>query len=228
MKEAYQNFFEHFKIDFEDIIKFGIELDTIYPEPHKIKGEWHQLIDDVQNNKEVYIRGYGRDAKGTYLYQELFKILLENTNIKKDSTNNAKPTQLLQNITDFSKTIKKDNAKKEKIINYQVTHIFGRTKNPFLFTAPWNIVWKSKVLDPFTGHESKGDNTEKYKIAFIKKAKELYSEFISEYNSLALKYFSEENLNKAFEKILENEPNIDKKVFNKFKIDAINELQLIK
>ena len=227
MKEAYQNFFEYFDIKFDDVIEFGVEKDTIYPDPSKIMIHWNELKESIENNKEVYIRGYGRDAKGTYLYQELFKILLKNDNIKKDSTNNAKPTQLLQNITNFSKTIKKDNGEKEKIINYQVTHIFGKTKNPFLFTAPWNIVWKSKVLDPFTGHESKGDNTEKYKLAFIKKAKELYSEFIDEYNLLALEYFSEEKINKAFNEILANEPNLDKKVFDKFKLDALNELQPI-
>ncbi|WP_151901383.1 hypothetical protein [Sulfurimonas hydrogeniphila] len=226
MREAYQTFFQHFKIDFQDIIEFGVELDTIYPKPDEIKVEWKSLINSIQNNNEVFIRGYGRDAKGTYLYQELFKIILNNNNIKKDSTNNTKPTQLLQKITGFSKTIKKDNEKKKKISNYQVTHIFGKTKNPFLFTAPWNIVWKSKILDPFTGHESKGENTEEYKIAFIKKSKELYSEFIDEYNSLALKYFSEDKLEKAFD-IMENSLDIDKTTFNKFKIDAKNELKPI-
>lgn len=227
MREAYQTFFQHFKIDFQDIIEFGVELDTIYPKPNEIQAEWKSLIDSVLNNNEVFIRGYGRDAKGTYLYQELFKIILNNDNIKKDSTNNTKPTQLLQKITGFSKTIKKDNEKKKKISNYQVTHIFGKTKNPFLFTAPWNIVWKSKILDPFTGHESKGENTEEYKIAFIKKSKELYSEFIDEYNTLALKYFSEDKLEKAFD-IMKNNLDIDKTVFDKFKIDAKNELQPIK
>ena len=226
MREAYQTFFQHFKIDFQDIIEFGVELDTIYPKTEEIQAEWKSLIDSIQNNNEVFIRGYGRDAKGTYLYQELFKIILNNDNIKKDSTNNTKPTQLLQKITGFSKTIKKDTEKKKRISNYQVTHIFGKTKNPFLFTAPWNIVWKSKILDPFTGHESKGENTEEYKIAFIKKAKELYSEFIDEYNSLALKYFSEDKLEKAFE-IMENSLDIDKTTFNKFKIDAKNELNPI-
>lgn len=230
MKEAYQNFFESFNIKFEDIIEFGVEIDTIYPDPSKIKTKWDELIYSIENNKPVYIRGYGRDAKGTDLYQELLKILLKNDNIKKDSNNNDKPTQLLQKITNFSKKIKKDNKKKEKIMNYQVTHIFGKTKNPFLFTAPWNIVWKSKILDPFTGHESKGKNTEQYQTVFLKKSKELYAEFIKEYNTLAFKYFSEDKLENAFlilKKNLENEKIFNEKIFNKFKIDAKEELKQI-
>lgn len=227
MRDSYQKFFEHFQIDFDDIVNFGIEIDTVYPNPKKINSEWNYLLKRIENNEEVFIRGYGRDAHGTALYQELFRILLNNHNIKKDQTNNAKPTQLLQNITGFSKTIKQDNDRKEKIINYQVTHIFGRTKNPFLFTAPWNIVWKSKMLDPFTGHESKGINTERYHEAFIKKSKELYSDYIIEYNNLVEKYFSQEKLENAFKQMNLNS-EIDQKTFNKFKVDAKKELTPIK
>ncbi|MBL4880623.1 MAG: hypothetical protein JKX82_04785 [Oleispira sp.] len=126
MRDSYQTFFKYFKIDFSDIIEFGIEIDTIYPDKNEIKNNWRNLIESVENNKEVYIRGYGRDAHGTFLYQELYRILLNNENIKKDSTNNAKPTQLLQNITNYSKTIKKDNGTKRKISNYQVTHMQSR------------------------------------------------------------------------------------------------------
>lgn len=226
MRDSYKIFFEHFNIEFKDIIKFGVEIDTIYPNPNEIQTEWKNLIDSITNNKEVYIRGYGRDAHGTALYQELYIILLGNRNIKKDSTNNAKPTQLLQRITSFSKTIKNDNGRSKRISNYQVTHIFGHTKNPFLFAAPWNLVWKSKILDPFTGHESKGENTDEYKIVFLKKSKELYSDFIEEYNKLASHYFSPEKIDDAFEQMKSN-LKVDEKVFNKFKNDARNELKKI-
>ena len=224
MRDSYQRFFEYFKIDFSDIIEFGIEIDTIFPNPASIRNEWKSLINAIESNEDVYIRGYGRDARGTKLYQELYKILLKNENIKKDSTNNAKPTQLLQNITNYSKSIKKSTEFKEKISNYQVTHIFGRTKNPFLFTAPWNIVWKPKILDPFTGHESKGENTDKYKSTFLNKSKEMYSEYIIEYNQMVSIYFSTDKLEKAFER-MNSTSNVDDKVFKKFKIDAINELK---
>lgn len=226
MRDSYQTFFEHFKIDFSEVIKFGIEIDTIYPDKNKIKKDWVSLIKSIENNEEIYIRGYGRDAHGTALYKELYRILLNNDNIRKDSTNNAKPTQLLQNITNYSKSINKDKGAKLKIRNYQVTHIFGRTKNPFLFTAPWNLVWKSKILDPFTGHESKGKNTNDYKCAFQKKSKELYSEYIDEYNALASKYFAVEKVERAFNK-MSLYLTVDKKVFEKFRVDALNELKQI-
>ena len=70
MRDSYQKFFEYFKIDFSDIIEFGVEIDTIYPSSTKIKTEWINLITSVENNEEVFIRGYGRDAQGTLLYQE--------------------------------------------------------------------------------------------------------------------------------------------------------------
>jgi len=224
--DSYKIFFEHFDIKFSDVIKFGVDKATIYPDKINVRQKWDDLIQSIENNKEVYIRGYGRDAHGTDLYLQLYKILLNNDRIKKDSTNNAKPTQLLQNITNYSKTIKRDNGKKEKITNYQVTHIFGRTKNPFLFTAPWNIVWKPKILDPFTGHESKGENTNQYQKTFINKSKQLYSEYIYEYNELVSKYFTEEKIENAFNQ-MELNLNINEKTFKKFKDDAKNELSKI-
>ncbi|WP_264524176.1 hypothetical protein [Flavobacterium sp. N502536] len=226
MRDSYTLFFEHFNIKFEDIIKFGVEIDTIYPESDKIKTQWKDLIDSVTHGEQVYIRGYGRNAHATDLYKELYEILLGNKEITKDSTNNAKPTQLLQKITSFSKTIKKDNEVSKKISNYQVTHIFGRTKNPFLFTAPWNLVWKSKILDPFTGHESKGKNTEEYKTAFLKKSKEKYAEFIEEYNVLVDQYFSPEKIDSAFNQ-MKSKSKVSQKAFKKFKNDARNELKKI-
>ena len=225
-RDSYELFFKHFKIQFSDVIEFGINEATIYPDDIQVKEKWHELIKSVENNEKVFIRGYGRDAHGTNLYQELYKILLNNHKITKDATNNTKPTQLLQNITNFSKTIKQDNNKKEKITNYQVSHVFGRTKNPFLFTAPWNLVWKPKILDPFTGHESKGTNTQQYKKAFIDQCKELYSEYINEYNELALKYFTDEKIESAFKK-MELSFSRDMKYFQKFKIDVKKELSII-
>lgn len=226
MRDSYQTFFKYFKIDFSEIVKFGIDIDTIFPNPEKIDEDWYNLIDSIQNNKEVYIRGYGRDAKGTKLFLDLYKILLNNKNIKKDATNNSKPTQLLQRITNYSKIIKNDKGDMEKISNYQVAHIFGRTKNPFLFTAPWNIVWMSKMLDPFTGHESSGDYSDRFQFAFLEKAKQLYPDYISQYNKLAKSYFSPSKLESAFNKI-RFETEIDEKTFHKFIKDATNELKII-
>jgi hypothetical protein len=47
------------------------------------------------------------------------------------------------------------------------------------------------MLDHFTGHESKGKNANDYKNAFLKKSKDLYHEYIDEYNNLVSKYFTQ-------------------------------------
>ena len=122
-------------------------------------------------------------------------------------------------------SIPKKNDSRELIRNYQVSHIFGRTKNPFLFTAPWNIVWKPKLLDPLTGHESKGDLHEKYKAEFLSKSREKYSDFIFEYNQKARLYFSKKCLTEAFSEMQKS--IIDTKKFERFKQDAQKELALI-
>lgn len=65
-----------------------------------------------------------------------------------------------------------------------MSHIFGKTKNIFLFEAPWNIAFVPKLIDPFTGHETKGIWPKEYQEKFSAHARKLYSEFIGEYNQL--------------------------------------------
>jgi hypothetical protein len=226
MRDSYERFFDHFNIDLKDLLEFGVKSDTIYPDPLAIRSEWKTLVEAVTDNREVFIRGYGRDAHGTHLYIGLYRILLGNMNVRKDKTNNRKPTQLLQRITGYSKSSIKDNRTKKAISNYQVTHIFDQTKNPFLFVAPWNLVWKPKILDPFTGHESKGAFSQTYKTVFRSKAKLLYADYIEEYNDLASFYFSPEKVNNALDQIGET-IHIDQKAFEKFAIDVKKELSLI-
>ena len=226
MRDSYKNFFEYFNINFSDVIKYGIDIEAIYPDTKQIEQEWNNLKDAVTNNGEVFIRGHGRDAHGTSLYQELYKVILKNKNIKKDSNNNSKPTQLLQKITKYSKDIKEDNNLKKKIANYQVAHIFGKARNPFLFTAPWNIIWKPKILDPFTGHESTGEYKSIYKKKFEEKYRNLYAKYIDEYNDLSLKYFNTNEIEKAFKK-MELEIELDKNKFKKFKTTVYKELSQI-
>ena len=67
-----------------------------------------------------------------------------------------------------------------------------------MFTAPWNIVWNPKIFDPFTGHESAGDYTEKYHENFIKTAKNKYYPYIKDYNDFVDKYFNNTIIDLAF------------------------------
>ena len=157
MKDSYEIFFAEFNISKEQLFNFWLK-ETIYSPIDKAELAWKELKVNIHSNNEVYIRGFGREAKSTPIYIEFYKYLLNNSKVKKDPTNNAMPTKLISNLTGYSK---QGNSCKQ-IINYQVSHIFGRTKNLFAFTAPWNLAYVPKVIDPFTGHEAKGELVQEF------------------------------------------------------------------
>ena len=93
-----------------------------------------------------------------------------------DSSNNSRPQSIL-----------KDKIKGE-YEDYQVSHLFERrTNNPFLFGAPWMICYVPKILDPFTGHETKGfPELTKYFVWWAFKKNEKY---IKDYNETIIPYW---------------------------------------
>ena len=183
MRDSYERFFSEGYITKENFFEFGLK-ETIYAPQKKAAAEWIKLKERITGNEPVYIRGFGRNAKGTPLFTELYKKLLGNSNITKDPTNNAEPTKLIKNLTGYSKT--KSNQH-EPIRNYQVSHVFGRTKNVYAFTAPWNIVYLPKILDPFTGHEAKGEMIREFTLLFRKQAYNLFEDLIEDFNNIITK-----------------------------------------
>ena len=180
MRDSYIRFFSKGYISKEQFFEFGLK-ETIYAPYEKAESEWNRLKQRIENNQEVFIRGFGRDANGTHLFQELYARLVGNHNVKKDPTNNAEPTKIIRELTGYSKT---KNSKYELIRNYQISHIFGRTKNIYAFTAPWNIVYMPKMLDPFTGHEAKGEMIDEYTLLFQKQGYEQFGKFVDEFNEM--------------------------------------------
>src|SRR5690606_10277137 len=139
---------------------------------------------------------------------------------------NQYPTQTLTQWTLYRKNKKYKDPKFITIHNYQVSHIFGRTKNPILFTALWNIAYVPKYLDPFTGHETKGEISDKLRPIFQSKMKEKLNFFIDDYNKFIaekIKPFMKE----AFEQTQKSNPSISEEDFLNFKQDAENELSQI-
>ncbi|MFQ5330286.1 MAG: hypothetical protein ACE5D4_09915, partial [Thermodesulfobacteriota bacterium] len=120
MRDSYLKFFSEGYISKNQFFEFGLK-ETIYPSYEKAEIEWDRLKHRIQNNGDVYMRGFGRDANGTHLFQELYARLVGNHNIKKDPTNNAEPTKIIRELTGYSKT---KNSKYELIRNYQISHIF--------------------------------------------------------------------------------------------------------
>jgi hypothetical protein len=198
MLDGYKVFMERFNITENQMIDFGIK-ETIFIPKDIVYEEWQYLKERVYTGKDkIYIRGYGRDAKGTDLYINLYKEVFGHEKFFKDPTNNGEPTKILKVLTGYSRQ-EKPTLKYKRIRNYQVSHIFGRTKNPFSFTAPWNIVYVPKIMDPFTGHESKGELTNVFQKQFLEKFYIYYQDYIEEFNEIMHKlepglmhYLSEE------------------------------------
>ncbi len=218
-KEAYTKLFEH--IDKESFFKSGID-DIVYIDNQTIATQWEELKKAVFENQRVFIRGYGRDAKGTDLYLKLYENLFENKKLEKDSNNNAQPTKLLKNLTPFSKTKKKG---KILIINYQISHLFGRTKNPLLFTCPWNIAYIPKYLDPFTGHETQGQYSEQFKQIFLPIIKERFRNYIDDYN-LVIRDKITNRIEESLE-FVQKIANLSNDEFKRFEKDVRKELSEI-
>ena len=182
MRDAYIRFFDKGYITKKDFFDFGLN-ETIYSPCDKAEVEWNLLKKRIYNNERVFIRGFGRDASGTHLFQTFYEKLLGNHNVEKDSTNNSEPAKLIKSLTGYSKT---QSSKFKPIRNYQISHIFGRTKNVFAFTAPWNIVYMPKMLDPFTGHEAKGDLVDEYTALFQKQGYNRFEKLIEEFNEIMI------------------------------------------
>ena len=49
IRDSYKNFFEKFKIDQNKLIEYGVEVDTIYPDPEQIREKWDELNESYLN-----------------------------------------------------------------------------------------------------------------------------------------------------------------------------------
>ena len=211
--DSYQKFLNHFGVDKQALFEWGIEA-TIFPPIEKVIQEWDALKTRVLTNQPVYIRGYGRDGHGTQLYKDLYKFLFGNEHIEKDPTNNAAPQKCIQRLTGLKRNT--------NIYNYQVSHIWGHTKNVFLFEAPWNICYTPKIMDPFTGHETKGSWPEEYQKIFLERASALYGPFVADYNKL----MSDLGVNGLIDQYMGSlKGKIPIKIFLQFEKDVRSEFQ---
>ena len=214
--DSYQKFRSDFGINEDRFYQWGIDS-TIFPDPDKVKLSWDNLKDRIFNNKTVYIRGYGRDVKGTQLYKDFYELVFENSNVEKDPTNNRWPQQNIETLTGLKRN--------RDIFNYQVSHIWGHTKNVFLFEAPWNICYTPKIIDPFTGHEASGVWPKQYKKLFLARAFDLYKPFIEEYNDIISSYDIACKLQIYTSQL---EGTFIPQKLSQFKSDAMKELAVIK
>ncbi len=180
MLDSYERLFSNNLISKDQLFDFGLS-ETIYVDDNIAINAWENLKDRIQQGEKVFIRGFGRDASGTHLFKKFYSYLLSNHKVTKDSSNNTEPTKLIKQWTGYSK----NGGKTFKPIqNYQISHVFGRTKNVYCFTAPWNIVYVPKIIDPFTGHEAKGYFVDEYTKLFQQEVYKRFKDIIDDYNNI--------------------------------------------
>lgn len=199
--DSYERLFDQGIVSKESLFEFGL-TETIYVSNEVATEEWELLKARIRNGAEIFIRGFGRDAAGTRLFQRFYSLLLGDHKIRKDPTNNAVPTKLLRLWTGYSKTGGKEF---KPIRNYQVSHVFGKTKNVYCFTAPWNIAYVPKIVDPLTGHEARGSYVEEYKMRFRQSAFDRYESMIEDFNSIVSDAEFLSKLDYAYNYLLSNE-----------------------
>ena len=161
--------------------------------------------------KSIYIRGYSQDKEKTWKnLKQIYKTAKFQCDIKRDTSNNGHPPILLERITSKTKTKSHESDKLKYIPGYKVSHMWGFTKNVYLFNCPWNIIYTPTAIDPFTGHEladSKLKQDMQKEIANLIFNK--YGRFIQEYNNL-LK--TDPNIKKFKRKCQEKIKNLKQKI----------------
>lgn len=222
MRDAYDTLFKH--INKELFFRESLE-DIIYIGNDNIKLQWQNLKQNIFENQPIYIRGYGRDAQKTQYFITLYKHLFGNENVIKDSTNNAQPTKLIKLNTNYCKVTEDGKNGKELIRNYQISHLFGRTKNPLLFNCAWNIAYIPKYLDPFTGHETQGNHSSEFKNIILPILEEKFDFYIKDYNKIVESRILN-NIDQCLFKV-KKELKIDETEFLRFETDARIELNVI-
>ena len=211
MLDSYENFLSEFKISEDQFLDFGIKS-VIYIPDDKAKENWNYLKNRINNDGEVFIRGFGRDAKGTPLLLDFYKHLLGNSHIKKDPTNNSQPTKMIKELSGYSKV---KSSKYELIRNYQISHIYGRTKNIYAFTAPWNIAYIPKIYDPFTGHEAKGDMVKEFSSRLKIQTYKKFEPLIEDFNNIVNRSVFKDKLEKSLDILNNDNKNFTQKQLNK-------------
>tara|TARA_B110001450_G_scaffold143724_1_gene134442 strand:+ start:520 stop:1209 length:690 start_codon:yes stop_codon:yes gene_type:complete len=197
MRDSYEEFFGKLHINKDQFFEFGLN-ETIYADREKAQVFWNELKLRIRKNDPVYIRRFGRNRESNRLYEHFYNYGLGINNIKIDPSNNNKPTSVIREMTGYSKT---KNSKYSLITNYQVSHIFGRTKNIYLFTAPWNIAYLPKIVDPFSGHEAKGEMAKEFQKLLKRNTYNRFKNLIEDYNQIISASNFQEKINKYIENI---------------------------
>lgn len=221
MIDSYQKFIDGLGINYEDFIQWGID-NTIYPTEDKIDIFWEQLKTRINAGDEVYIRSYGREGKGNDIILDFYSMF--GIKVKNDPSNNMKPTKNLQYLTGMTKY--SSGVKNPSICNYQVSHIFGKTKNVYMFESPWNVCFVPKIFDPLTGHEAYGKFPDDYKKQWVGQIAKKLKKYIDEYNTIVKDFDIKTKISKFLSDVNVVNKYSDKQR-KRFERDMIEEFSLL-
>lgn len=171
--DSYQQFCDDFHITPDELYQFGIRR-SIFATPEEAWNQWQSIKRALQGEGELKIRKYGRAESNPFI--SMYKQIFPQAQISIDTNGNSSPRAIIQKVT--NRTIN------DTIFNFEVSHVFGYTKNPLLFNAAWNFFFCPKLIDPFTGHTSKGRWPEEYQPLLRESVLTKFSRCISDYNKM--------------------------------------------
>lgn len=102
-------------------------------------------------------------------YNEVLKLT-----VSPDGSNNTEVKKMINNC----EYVKKE----QKILNFTISHIFGRTKNIFAFTAPWNVVYVPHMFDQLTTGKGNGQLVQIFETMLKYECIKKYRHEIKEFN----------------------------------------------
>jgi len=174
--DSYKVILDKIGVSFDALIECGLEA-CIFLNSETVTAEWEILKKEISNGK-IIVRGCGKHKDSQAIVNDFYRYSFgAQCQILPDPTNNKYPSKYW-NL--FEKQVG------DNLSNYQVSHVWGKTKNPYSFMGLWNIVLVPKLVDPFTGHESSGDMTVKFQTGFIRQAKIKYEKIVNEYNAITV------------------------------------------
>ena len=173
MIDAYEQMIPEY-ISKEDFFRFGIEK-TIYIPDSKVKEEWAALKKKIESGKPVFMRGM-KNSVDNQLFFDFYKELFKNEQVKKDPSNTQNPAKVIETLTGYKKS--------KDLKNYQLTSLFGKSKNIFAFTAPWNMAYIPNILDPLLSNEARSDLAQEFQAYFLRHNLEKFKSYIDEFNKM--------------------------------------------
>jgi len=184
-RESYHEFLEMFGIMPQAVCDFGLEY-SVFAEPDVAQAQWQKLKDALLNDGQLHIRAItGKDQDREFqFYKRLSAYLFGNNSLSHDCTGNYYPRRNLERAVGWVVTIHPQ-ADTGVLVNFQTSHVLsGRTHNPLLYSAVWNIVFTPKIIDPFTGDEANGPTAELFRKAFQSRIRARFGACIEDYNRL--------------------------------------------